>query len=552
MRSRRAAPGSPRPTTADETVDHDPPGQRQAEPRRGWRSIRLDSICASVQTAARGAATTRGWATVAIVIGSSQAPTRRTRPRSRSMGAVATGNAPPRHPVESAPAERPHTRATARRRPPRPGSARAPRRRLSARSRSARSPAPGQPTAGSAWLLTQMYANHSVSPAGTSRPADGPAPRAGCRDGREQGGRRVAQTRDQRCRARRPDPEQAQVARSTDKASPPAAASATASRPAGATRWPEPSGRASPPSRMLPSARAAGSRRPASGQRPGHPRAGRPDGGTCRWRSSRSGWPAGPAGRPPRRGRRPARPTRRGSLEADPSGEHHVHALAEGGHLGDVVRRHQHSPRLRQQRAQLEPLVRVETVRRLVEHQQVGAADQRAGERDPLPHAAGQAADLLVHHVLKADRLEHPSGLVAAASAVGVLLEHGDVVDEVEGREARVERRRLRQVAEPAPDLDPLARDAPGPDRAGAGGRSRARAPSRSSAAGSSCPRRSGRAGRSPAVRWTARPRRRRACAPYALTSSLMSMAVLVAAPNSALVMVMRSSGRRPRHVGPQ
>ena len=93
----------------------------------------------------------------------------------------------------------------------------------------------------------------------------------------------------------------------------------------------------------------------------------------------------------------------------------------------------------RQQRAQLQSLLGVQAVGRLVEHEQGGAAEHRRGQGDSLLHPAGEPPDLPVHHVVEAHRLEDATDLVPAPVPVGVLLEHGDVVHHVEGREAGVE-----------------------------------------------------------------------------------------------------------------
>ena len=73
----------------------------------------------------------------------------------------------------------------------------------------------------------------------------------------------------------------------------------------------------------------------------------------------------------------------------------------------------------------------------------------------------------------EADLLEHAPDLVVTPVAVGPLLEHGDVVDEVERGEARVEPGVLRQVAEPATDREPIAPvgrvETEQPDGAGSG-----------------------------------------------------------------------------------
>ena len=122
-----------------------------------------------------------------------------------------------------------------------------------------------------------------------------------------------------------------------------------------------------------------------------------------------------------------------------------------------------------------------------------GSPTSAAGQRDPLLHAARQRADLACASRRRGRRPRAPAAS-CCRRRVGVLLEDRDVVDHLERREARVEPGRLRQVAEPAPDLerDPSG----GPGRAPAAqsppGRGRARWPA--SAAAWSCRRRWGRA----------------------------------------------------------
>ena len=114
-------------------------------------------------------------------------------------------------------------------------------------------------------------------------------------------------------------------------------------------------------------------------------------------------------------------------------------------------------------------------------------------------------------------------GLAAPPVPVGVLLEHGDVVDQLDRGERRVERRGLREVAEPAPDLEPLATATAGSPPSNEIGPRPAPARWPASGAASSCRRRWDRAvppRRGPAARSTASTARR---APYVLVSAVTS-----------------------------
>ena len=85
-----------------------------------------------------------------------------------------------------------------------------------------------------------------------------------------------------------------------------------------------------------------------------------------------------------------------------------------------------------------------------------GSPSSACAKREPAAHAARQRADALATDVLQADPCEHAPDFVMASAASGVLLEDRDVVEVLEGREARVEAGLLRHVAEPAPDLRAL------------------------------------------------------------------------------------------------
>ena len=195
-----------------------------------------------------------------------------------------------------------------------------------------------------------------------------------------------------------------------------------------------------------------------------------------------------------------------------------------------------------EQGAQLEALLGVEPGGGLVEQQQLGLAEQGGRQGDPLPHAARQGPDLLVHPVGQADGLQHPGALASSPPAVGVLLEDRDVVDELEGREGAVELGRLGQVAEPTADLDALVGDrgvaAEQPQRALVGGQHGAEhaeqrglaRPVGPEQADDSVPDLQVDAGRRPGVR------------PKRLARPVVSMVVTV---SRCAVLVMRSSDRR-------
>jgi hypothetical protein len=86
--------------------------------------------------------------------------------------------------------------------------------------------------------------------------------------------------------------------------------------------------------------------------------------------------------------------------------------------------------------AEPHPLLGVQPGGRLVEQQQLRVGHDRLGDPDPAAHAARQGADLPPRQVLQLDRLQgRPDPLVALAR-VFELLQHRQVVDELEHREA--------------------------------------------------------------------------------------------------------------------
>ncbi len=109
-------------------------------------------------------------------------------------------------------------------------------------------------------------------------------------------------------------------------------------------------------------------------------------------------------------GRRGDELVRRGELAQRPLDEH-ADAVGERRRLLEVVRDEQRrQPGLRQHPGELGPDrgagVRVERRRRLVEQQHPRPAGERAGERDPLPLAAGEVARPRVGEVRDPEPLE--------------------------------------------------------------------------------------------------------------------------------------------------
>src|SRR5918995_25716 len=78
------------------------------------------------------------------------------------------------------------------------------------------------------------------------------------------------------------------------------------------------------------------------------------------------------------------------------------------------------------------PSAAMEAGGRLVHQQQWWRTEQRGGQGHPMPGASRQRADAAVHDIAEPDQVEHAARLVATGVPIAHLLEHGDVVDEVE------------------------------------------------------------------------------------------------------------------------
>ena len=140
--------------------------------------------------------------------------------------------------------------------------------------------------------------------------------------------------------------------------------------------------------------------------------------------------------------------------------EQHDPLTQRGQVLGLVGRQHDHglAGDLGQHSAQGRALLGVQARRRLVQHQDLGGAEQCLRQAEASPLSAGEGADPFSGAVGQTDRVEHSGDLLVAGARPGPFLEHGDVVDELEGGEPTGKAEFLRQVAELAADAGLLGR----------------------------------------------------------------------------------------------
>jgi len=98
--------------------------------------------------------------------------------------------------------------------------------------------------------------------------------------------------------------------------------------------------------------------------------------------------------------------------------------LGDRGQFGDQVGGHEHRATLRgqvgQQAANPQDALRVETVDRFVEQQDLGVRQQRAGDAQPLGHAEGEVPRAAPRGPLQTDHFQHlvdPAGGDAGGGA---------------------------------------------------------------------------------------------------------------------------------------
>lgn len=127
----------------------------------------------------------------------------------------------------------------------------------------------------------------------------------------------------------------------------------------------------------------------------------------------------------------------------------HDHQLiANRLHILDDVGGEQHQSvlrRLGKEVAKVNPFLRIESHRGLVEDQKLGGSQQGLGNADPLALAAGERADFGPAFFAQVGGLD---GAVDGGPAVRDLLERGHIVEELKNGQLVIEAKALRQIAE--------------------------------------------------------------------------------------------------------
>jgi hypothetical protein len=101
-----------------------------------------------------------------------------------------------------------------------------------------------------------------------------------------------------------------------------------------------------------------------------------------------------------------------------------------------------------EQVVEADALFRVEAGGGLVDDDQLGIAEQRLGDAEALPHAAGEAAEMVLAHGMEVDAVQERVDGPAPRRRVDDALQSREVVEEILGRHLRVDAEVLRQVAE--------------------------------------------------------------------------------------------------------
>ena len=135
-------------------------------------------------------------------------------------------------------------------------------------------------------------------------------------------------------------------------------------------------------------------------------------------------------------------------------------AVADALHALQKVRGHQHRHAVALERAdhveQFRGGMRIEAGGRLVEDRDRNLFHQDLGKPEPLPHAAGEVADVLVAHVAEPDAIER-GGDPRVALGDRNADQAGGVAEIVRRRHVIVEADGVRQIADQPLDLQRLA-----------------------------------------------------------------------------------------------
>ena len=127
------------------------------------------------------------------------------------------------------------------------------------------------------------------------------------------------------------------------------------------------------------------------------------------------------------------------------------HVRAQVAHVGDDVRGQDDDDVLadvREQVVEAHALLGVEAGGRLVDDDELRVAEQRLRDAEALAHAAGEAAQRLLAHVVQVGLLQQRRDDVAPRRLVVEALQAREVVEQFLGRDFRIHAEILRQVAQ--------------------------------------------------------------------------------------------------------
>src|SRR5690606_38726735 len=150
---------------------------------------------------------------------------------------------------------------------------------------------------------------------------------------------------------------------------------------------------------------------------------------------------------------RERRELRRRAVVDDAAAAEHDHAPARHRDVLDDVRREQHDASFgepRQEVPEADPLARVEPDGRLVDDDDRRLAEQRARDRDALPHAARERTDLLVLALAQADLGEERIDTLAPFPSIADVVEKREVVEILASSQVIRQPELLREIADPS------------------------------------------------------------------------------------------------------
>jgi hypothetical protein len=143
---------------------------------------------------------------------------------------------------------------------------------------------------------------------------------------------------------------------------------------------------------------------------------------------------------------------RRSAFADDPPLDDNRHSRTQVGHVVHDVGRQDHDLALAdvgQQVQEAISLLWVEAGGGFVDDDQLRVADQRLGDAESLPHAAGEPGQRLLAHIVKIGLAQQIIDDRATLVLVGEALEYGHMIQHGQRRDAWIHAEILREIAEP-------------------------------------------------------------------------------------------------------